>query len=487
MYICCFKDTQRRISLRFSNLFLLAFFFMIVYEASLAFANTSEFPSNLTGDSQGNFVQLFPDGTQKIVGKAVWALPAKATTEVKISGVLSSSISSAASVNIAQFLADPLRPGNSHFSIGFQVFDSLGLLHNLVVYFTKVDFNTWVYHVLAISSEVKVSVANSNLVSQNALVARSEIRFNSQGLLDIEDNLRYFNETEDGIDFSNGSTPGQRLVLDFGTSITTDGGSGDDGMVQQGSEMLIFSLSQNGYSHGTNSGTSVEDDGKIIQYFSNGQTLVVGQLLKDPVPPPRERLPRHHDAKKGPGWDGWPSHAPVAFPDTLKAEQSGVWSVGQLGAWRVNVDNDPSRPLAVHDVSSSPRTPWGRMLSFEFSPDRWSTGDITFHVPSSHRLHLKHVSLNSNLTGRWHGGKNGNIIAWVQTTFDGNPIRYDLGLSEVFRADDEGLRQVRYILSKPLSLYADAGTEVNIVVERNFNGPSQIGTVSLIGNFEDIP
>ncbi|PJA78227.1 MAG: hypothetical protein CO149_05180, partial [Nitrospirae bacterium CG_4_9_14_3_um_filter_51_5] len=63
----------------------------------------------------------------------------------------------------------------------------------------------------------------------------------------------------------------------FGTSIA-EGGAGTDGMLQQGSPSTLLTLSQDGFSSGTLTGTSIGEDGTITGRFSNGTTQLIGQV-----------------------------------------------------------------------------------------------------------------------------------------------------------------------------------------------------------------
>ncbi len=158
------------------------------------------------------------------------------------------------------------------------MFDSLGVGHDLTVYFSKTANNTWQYNAVAAASEVTVTTGNSNTTTGNALVAQGTLGFTTGGLLDTESSVTYFNTGATGITFNNGATTPQALGFNFGTSVTTDGGSGSDGMIQQGSSSVLLTLSQDGFANGTLTGTSIGEDGTITGRFSNGTTAALGQV-----------------------------------------------------------------------------------------------------------------------------------------------------------------------------------------------------------------
>jgi len=211
--------------------------------------------------------------------------PGSPTTTVDMSGNLFSQ-ALAATPTTAQLLADPANPAISQFSSGIRVYDSQGSGHDLTVYFTKTAANTWSYSVLASNSEVTVTAGNFDTNSGNALVAQGTLGFDGAGLLDTESALTYFNAGGTGIDFTSpvGSTiptaptGNQQIAFDFGTSITTDGGPGTDGMLQQGAPSVLLTLSQDGFANGTLTGTSIGEDGLITGTFSNGVTQSLGQV-----------------------------------------------------------------------------------------------------------------------------------------------------------------------------------------------------------------
>ena len=194
-----------------------------------------------------------------------------ATTEVDMSGNLKADEPIIAPT-IAQILADPSNTTNSQHSTPIRVFDSLGVGHDVNVYFSKTANNTWQYSVLANNTEVTVIPANENTTTGNALVAQGTLTFNSSGLL-----LTESNPAGHAITFSNGSAA-SNIIFDFGTSITTDGGAGTDGMLQQGSPSVNLALSQDGFANGTLTGTSIGEDGVITGRFSNGTTQALGQV-----------------------------------------------------------------------------------------------------------------------------------------------------------------------------------------------------------------
>ena len=197
-----------------------------------------------------------------------------ATTEVDMSGNLKANEPVLTGFTNTALLADPSNSANSQFSTGIRVFDTLGAGHDLTVYFSKTAVNEWTYSVIAQDSEVTAPIAN-NTTTGNALVAQGTLTFTSTGLLDVEVPGA---GNPHSISFTGGPTVPQPIIFDFGTSITTDSGPGTDGMIQQGSSSVLLTLSQDGFSNGTLTGTSIGEDGVITGKFSNGTTQNLGQV-----------------------------------------------------------------------------------------------------------------------------------------------------------------------------------------------------------------
>jgi flagellar hook protein FlgE len=187
----------------------------------------------------------------------------------------------------------------SNFATSMTVYDSLGNSHLLTTYFTKVGGNTWNYNVVAPSTDIVT--ANYNLSNIDASlgivkVASGTLTFNTNGTLDRESVVtRYNTGTVAGtsgavpdqmqIDF-NGATPNQSIVMNFGSSVTTDGGNGLDGTTQFGSTSALVQQTQNGYAAGSLQAFSVDANGTISGRFSNGQLRALAQVVLARFPDP---------------------------------------------------------------------------------------------------------------------------------------------------------------------------------------------------------
>ncbi len=441
---------------------------------------------NIFIDGAGNIIQKLSHKRTQIIGQAIETMLAKPTLLVKLSGNLNARQPASSDFSTAQLLSDPLNPVFTQFSMGIRVFDSLGIGHDLRVYFSKIEQSRWQYSVVAEVSEVIVTIGNSDLSTRNAMVAQGRLGFNSNGLLDTEEPPHYFNELGTGIDFNNGSTENQAILIDFGASITTDGGTGTDGMLQQGANSALLTLSQDGFPGGIFDGIIVAESGEIIGRYSNGQTKVLGQALSTVARHPNKEKHTHHTRDRN-YRKKRNDLANREFSGTTNAVQQSIWTVGQFGAWHVNIDNNSDHPVAVKDVSLAKITPWAHTQSFLFQHDKFSAEEVFLTVPTGRRLVIQHLSLQATVLGRLMNTDVPQVMASMHTTFNASPITYQLGLSDMFRIDKGDTQEVRHILSKSIRLYADNDTLVRIAIDRNFEGNQQEGTISMTGYLEDTP
>jgi len=194
-------------------------------------------------------------------------------------------------------LSDP--SASSNFSTSMTVFDSLGNSHLLTTYFTRVGENTWNYNVVANASDVvTANYDTSNIDASLGIVkvGSGTLTFGTNGTLDRESPVtRYDTGTAAGtagttpgelqVDF-NGATQNQLIVMNYGTSVTTDGGSGLDGTTQFGSTSALVQQTQDGFAAGSLQAFSVDSNGTISGRFSNGQLRALAQVVLARFPDP---------------------------------------------------------------------------------------------------------------------------------------------------------------------------------------------------------
>ncbi|MDH5667226.1 MAG: flagellar hook-basal body complex protein, partial [Nitrospira sp.] len=194
-------------------------------------------------------------------------------------------------------LTDP--PATSDFSTSMTVFDSLGNSHLLTTYFTKIGDNTWNYNIVASVNDVVTGNYDTSNIETTLGIVRvgsGTMTFNTDGTLNLESPvIHYDTGTPAGavgtlpgelqVDFT-GATPDQLIVMNFGTSVTTDGGAGLDGTTQFGSTSALVQLTQDGFSAGTLQAFTVDSNGTISGRFSNGQLRTLAQVVLARFPDP---------------------------------------------------------------------------------------------------------------------------------------------------------------------------------------------------------
>jgi flagellar hook protein FlgE len=194
-------------------------------------------------------------------------------------------------------LSDP--PATSDFSTSMTVFDSLGNSHLLTTYFTKIGANSWNYNVVAAAADVVTANYHSGNIDATlgiVKVGSGTLTFGTNGTLDRESPvIRYDTGTLAGtagttpgqlqIDF-NGATQDQLIVMNYGSSVTTDGGAGLDGTTQFGSTSALVQQTQDGFAAGSLQAFSVDANGTISGRFSNGQLRALAQVVLARFPDP---------------------------------------------------------------------------------------------------------------------------------------------------------------------------------------------------------
>jgi flagellar hook protein FlgE len=194
-------------------------------------------------------------------------------------------------------LSDP--PATSNFSTSMTVFDTLGNSHLLTTYFTKTGSNSWNYNTVTAASDVVTAnydPSNVNATLGIVRVGSGTLTFGTNGTLDRESPvIRYDTGTATG---TAGTTPGQLQVdfvgatadqligMNFGSSVTTDGGSGLDGTTQFGATSALVQQTQDGFAAGSLQAFSVDANGVINGRFSNGQLRALAQVVLARFPDP---------------------------------------------------------------------------------------------------------------------------------------------------------------------------------------------------------
>jgi flagellar hook protein FlgE len=189
------------------------------------------------------------------------ASPAFATTTV----TLKANLDAEAPVLAAPW--DAANPGaTSNFATSVTVFDSLGIQHQVDVYFRRVNATDWDYHAMTDGGGVATGTAGTPFEIQAGTLS-----------YDNTGKLNTVAVTPGGVFNPNNAVNPQPLTFNFGDDIAS-GGTGLLGVTQFAAQYGATSVTQDGYGSGTLSSISVDKEGKVQGAFSNGQNRVLGQL-----------------------------------------------------------------------------------------------------------------------------------------------------------------------------------------------------------------
>ncbi len=161
---------------------------------------------------------------------------------------------------------DPYK--TSDYATAVEIFDSQGNKHMMSLFFNKGPERTWTYRGLIDGKEVEGSdPANGEL----AQVTEGKVQFTEDGKLNSQE------VTSQSFNFKNGAKQDQQIAISFGDPIAT-GGKGE-GTKQYGKDSDVMKWNQDGYSAGTVTSLSFNDEGVLTAAYSNGQVLDLAQVL----------------------------------------------------------------------------------------------------------------------------------------------------------------------------------------------------------------
>lgn len=227
-------------------------------------------------DPSGNIVQGYQAGDAgeitATIGDLVLAGELGAptpTTSVELTANLNSTTA-------ATKTFDPANPfTTSDYANAVTIYDSLGTSHTAQMFFVKTaTANTWEVHLMVPSAEVTGGSATDQYTEVSS--GTDTIAFTGDGLLDTEPGFAT-GGTPLTINWSNGANA-STVTVDFGSSITGDGGTGIGGTTQYSTGNVLLKISQDGAKVGAPTGFTVAADGTINGQLSNGDTVVLGRL-----------------------------------------------------------------------------------------------------------------------------------------------------------------------------------------------------------------
>ncbi|OWS71863.1 hypothetical protein CBI30_05270 [Polynucleobacter aenigmaticus] len=184
-----------------------------------------------------------------------------ATTSTTVSGVTSFAST-----------FDPTDSTKYNFSAPTTVYDSLGVSHNLQLYFTKNSTTN-----TGADSTWNVYSTPATTTSGSDFSTLGQVNFDADGVVTSANTI--------GVDSAKGiaSSAGVAFGINTFTGVPIDG-SGDlatidlSALTQQGAQSYTNNMTQNGYPAGIMSKFHIGNDGQIIGTYTNGESQTLGQV-----------------------------------------------------------------------------------------------------------------------------------------------------------------------------------------------------------------
>lgn len=187
-------------------------------------------------------------------------VPAKGTQEIKLDLNLDSRVSKVKEFNPK----DPYT--SSDYATGVEMYDSQGNKHMVTLFFNKTEDRKWSYTGLVDGEQV-----TGGEKGEMASVVKGQLTFNTDGKLESSE------VTDANWNFTGGALQNQQIKINFGDEISK-GGKGIDGTKQYGRDSEMVSWHQDGFSAGTITSLSFNDEGVLTASYSNSQVQDLGQI-----------------------------------------------------------------------------------------------------------------------------------------------------------------------------------------------------------------
>jgi flagellar hook protein FlgE len=161
---------------------------------------------------------------------------------------------------------NPLKPeSTSQFATGVTVYDSAGTPRTVSMFFNKTGDGEWTWRVMA-KGEDLIDGKPGTMVEQ----AKGKLLF------DVDGRLNEVITDKNKFSFNKGALKDQEIEFNFGKTKKA-GGDGTQ-CTQYGTASEAYKTVQDGFSAGTLSGMTFNDDGTLTGVYSNGQTIALCQV-----------------------------------------------------------------------------------------------------------------------------------------------------------------------------------------------------------------
>lgn len=216
-------------------------------------------------NTSGHFLMGWP--TDNLGVPSVGNLTALSSLQVvDISGIAGTAVSTN-QMSMGANLPATAANGTAH-SITMQLFDTLGIEHNINFTFTKAASNVWT---LSVADPVR---ADTGVVSGTKAFADINVVFNGNGTLKgFQTDVAIVDGTITGTTLPNITVSAWTTGADDSVIAPTLGTANQaDGMTQFASSFITYFLDQNGVRFGVFNSVTIGDDGIVTAIFDNGQT-----------------------------------------------------------------------------------------------------------------------------------------------------------------------------------------------------------------------
>ena len=157
------------------------------------------------------------------------------------------------------------------FATSTTIYDSLGIAHDLTIFFERIGDNDWTWSAVVDGADVDFGGGNYGDEGYAFEIQTGTLSFDTDG------EMTNYTSTATGTSwaFEGAATPS----ISYYMGLDSSGVPTDDGQVRMaGSDSSVSSLAQDGYGVGNLSSVLVEGDGTVVGAYSNGEELTLGKV-----------------------------------------------------------------------------------------------------------------------------------------------------------------------------------------------------------------
>ena len=217
---------------------------------TMSYSRAGQFQVNNLGeivDPSGRFLQGYQASATGVILGTVGNITLSTATiapQASSTAAVEANLNAASTVPATAF--DTTDATTYNFSNGMTIYDSLGAQHQLRLYYVKSAANTWNLH---------------SQIDGGATTAQTNLVFNTSGVL-----------TGGGAQtFSLPITGGAATPLSVAMDLSN--------ITQFGSVSSLTDQTQDGYTSGSFKSLSIDEEGRVVAQFTNGQTRTLSQVV----------------------------------------------------------------------------------------------------------------------------------------------------------------------------------------------------------------